>query len=76
MSSRYTAPTFDEARRWVAGVKHEGYSAQFKGCKAGKFVCETAWDGPKYQRFLSRFKGQAVVRATAESKSMMEQELL
>lgn len=72
MSSRYTAATFDEATRFVAGIQREGYSAALKQRKAGKFVCETPWDGPKYHRFLSKFKGQAVVRRAAESQSMME----
>jgi hypothetical protein len=72
MSSTFTTPTLDEAKRWVTGVQHEGYSTEDIQRKGRKYLCKTAWGGKAYQRFLSRFKAQAVVRSAAESKSMME----
>jgi len=73
MSRRYTADTFEEAKAFIRGLEAEGHlGAELKERKAGKFIVgNIPWDGPKYQRFVSKFKARYKVRVLT---SMMEQE--
>jgi hypothetical protein len=66
MSSRYTAQSFDEARRFIEHVKGAGHTAELKERRAGKFICETPWYGKHYQRFVSKFKAQEEVRRLSD----------